>query len=530
LDRYDDAMRAGIRVLGPLEAEVEGARADLGGPLQRAVLALLLMERGRVVSVDRMIDQLWRGEPPPRAIASLQAYVSNLRRILEPGRARRAQARILVSAPPGYAVRLPDQAVDAWRFESLLTAARADAPGQPERARQELEQALALWRGPAYAEFADEEWATAEVVRLTEQHLAAQEAWAEVALRTGVAAEAVPAAEALIRQQPLREGSWRLLALSLWACDRQADALAALRRARRMLRDELGLEPGPALAEVEEAILGQRQELLRRVQPVPAPAESLARAAPASQAEGQTASQAEGQTASQTRDELFVGRGDELRAIAAAAAGHAGGVVLITGEGGAGKTRLLDQAVAHLAEAGWTVVAGSCPDAGGAPSAWAWTEALRALTTHVPPAEPAGVLGVLLDPDARPAGPGHGPNPRPDAATDTAAARFRLHQAVVAWLRQAAARRPVAVLLDDLHLADAETLVLLETVAAGLAGLPLLLMAAYRPAEAGGELEQALAVLARRSPARLPLTGLPAPDAAALISSVFGGPVEEHIV
>ncbi|HEX5287437.1 MAG TPA: BTAD domain-containing putative transcriptional regulator [Streptosporangiaceae bacterium] len=513
-------MTAGIRVLGPLEAEVEGARADLGGPLQRAVLALLLMERGRVVSVDRMIDQLWRGEPPPRAIASLQAYVSNLRRILEPGRARRAQARILVSAPPGYAVRLPDEAVDAWRFESLLTAARKDAPGQPERARQELEQALALWRGPAYAEFADEEWATAEVLRLTEQHLAAQEAWAEVALRTGAAAEAVPAAEALIRQQPLREGSWRLLALSLWACDRQADALAALRRARRMLRDELGLEPGPALAEVEEAILGQRQELLHRVQPLPAAPASQAYAAPASQADGQTP------------DELFVGRGDELRAIAAAAARHAGGVVLITGEGGAGKTRLLDQAVAYLMEAGWTVVTGSCPDAGGAPSAWAWTEALRALATHVPPAEPAGVLGVLLDPDARPAGPSTStsPSPWPDAAADTAAARFRLHQAVVAWLRQAAATRPVAVLLDDLHQADAETLALLETVAAGLAGSPLLLMTAYRPAEAGGELEQALGVLARRSPARLPLAGLPAPDAAALISSVYGGPVEEHIV
>jgi len=167
-------MRAGIRVLGPLEAEVEGARADLGGPLQRAVLALLLMERGRVVSVDRMIDQLWRGEPPPRAIASLQAYVSNLRRVLEPGRARRAQARILISAPPGYALRLPDEAVDAWRFESLLAAARKDAAGQPERARHDLGLAMALWRGPAYAEFADEEWAAAEVARLTEQHLAAR--------------------------------------------------------------------------------------------------------------------------------------------------------------------------------------------------------------------------------------------------------------------------------------------------------------------------------------------------------------------
>ena len=350
-------------------------------------------------------------------------------------------------------MRLPDEAVDAWRFESLLTAARKDAPGQPERARQELEQALALWRGPAYA-------------------------------------------------------------------------LAALRRARRMLRDELGLEPGPALAEVEDAIFGQRQEVLRRVQPLPAPAAaaSPASAAPASRAHAAPANQAEGQTP----DDLFVGRGDELRAIAAAAARHAGGVVLITGEGGAGKTRLLDRAVAHLAEVGWTVVTGSCPDAGGAPSAWAWTEALRALAAHVPPAEPAGPLGALLDPDARPAGPGR--RPRPDAAADAAAARFRLHQAVVAWLRQAAATRPVAVLLDDLRQADAETLALLETVAAGLAGSPLLLIAAYRPAESGGELEQALAVLARRSPARLSLAGLPAPDAAALISSVYGSPVEEHIV
>ena len=122
-------MTAGIRVLGPLEAEIDGTRADLGGPLQRAVLALLLMEHGRVVSVDRLIDQLWRGEPPPRAIASLQAYVSNLRRILEPGRAPRARPQVLVSAPPGYALRLPDEAVDAWRFESLLAAARWVQPG-----------------------------------------------------------------------------------------------------------------------------------------------------------------------------------------------------------------------------------------------------------------------------------------------------------------------------------------------------------------------------------------------------------------
>jgi AAA ATPase domain len=288
------------------------------------------------------------------------------------------------------------------------------------------------------------------------------------------------------------------------------------------------LEPGPALAEVEEAILGQRQEVLRRAQALPASQageptatrtgqeKEAARAREAARA--QEAAQAK--ELARAPDDLFVGRGDELRAIAAAAAQHTGGVVLITGEGGAGKSRLLDRAAGQLAETGWTVVTGTCPDAGGAPSAWAWTEALRALAEHAPPAGPAEALGTLLNPDERPAAPTH----------DAAAARFRLHQAVLAWLREAAAAGPVAVLLDDLHQADAETLALLETTSAGLAGSPLLLMAAYRPAEAGGELEQALAVLARRSPARLPLAGLPAPDAAALISSVYGGPVDEHIV
>ena len=128
-------MTAGVRVLGSLEAEVGGIQVDLGGPRQRAVLALLLTERTQVISVDRLIDQLWRGEPPPRAIASLQAYVSNLRRLLEPGRPPRAPAETLVSVPPGYALRLQAGAVDAWRFESLAAAARPAHPG-PGRGRR----------------------------------------------------------------------------------------------------------------------------------------------------------------------------------------------------------------------------------------------------------------------------------------------------------------------------------------------------------------------------------------------------------
>jgi DNA-binding SARP family transcriptional activator len=204
-----------IRVLGSMVAQVDGLAVDLGGPLQRAVLALLLVERGQVVSVDRMIDQLWRGEAPPRAIASLPSYVSNLRRLLEPGRAQRSPGRILVSTPPGYAMRLPADAVDAWRFERLLGQAQATADDDPAAARRCLAGALALWRGSAYAEFADENWAVAEAARLGELHLAARELSAQVTLRAGTAGEVVPAALLLTRQHPLREEGWRLLALAL---------------------------------------------------------------------------------------------------------------------------------------------------------------------------------------------------------------------------------------------------------------------------------------------------------------------------
>ncbi|WP_377506502.1 AfsR/SARP family transcriptional regulator [Micromonospora vulcania] len=123
-------------MLGPLEVEIDrGGTVDLGGPRQRAVLALLLSARGEVVSVGRMIEDLWRGEAPPQAIASIQAYVSHLRRLLEPARERRAPARVLVTAPPGYAIRVPADAVDAGRFESMLTEARSVGVVDPDRAR-----------------------------------------------------------------------------------------------------------------------------------------------------------------------------------------------------------------------------------------------------------------------------------------------------------------------------------------------------------------------------------------------------------
>ncbi|MDG6108083.1 AAA family ATPase [Dactylosporangium aurantiacum] len=517
-----------IRVLGPFSADVAGGAADLGGHRQKAVLALLVSAGGAVVSVDRMIDDLWRGEAPPRAIASLQAYVSNLRRVLEPDRERRAPARTLISAPPGYALRVPPDAVDAWRFESLLTAARAAAATEPGRARLQLRAALELWQGGAYAEFAEESWAQPAAARLEELRLAARELLLDVTLRTGGAAEAVAEAEVLTRHAPLREEAWRLLALSLWSTGRQADALAALRRARGILADELGLDPGAALVELEAAILGQRVELLDGLRtpdsPGPAAAEGVrATDSPGPAAvEGVRATDSPGPAAVEgvpaagdgvraqggagvarpaDHGEVFVGRQQELAALAGAAAeAVAAGprIALLSGEAGVGKTSVLGRFRQDLLDGGWLVAVGRCPEVDGAPPAWAWVEALRQLADVAPPGDLGPALAPLLE-DARSAASGDD--------TDVAAGRFRLHRAVRAWLARAAAARPVAIVLDDLHAADAETLLLLAS-AAELTDAPVLLVAALRPADNPERLAETMAVLARRSPVRVHLDGL----------------------
>jgi DNA-binding SARP family transcriptional activator len=426
-----------------------------------------------------MIDQLWRGVAPPRAIASLQAYVSNLRRLLEPGRSQRAPGRILVSAPPGYAVRLPAQAVDAWQFERLLGQAQAAPAGDPATARQCLTAGLALWHGSAYAEFAAEEWAVAEAARLGELHLAAWELWAQVTLRAGTAAEVVPATQVMTRQNPLREEGWRLLGLALWGSGRQGDALAALRRARQVLGDELGIDPGPALVELEEAILQQRLEVLhgalgRAGAALPATGASAAAGPQAGAASG-PGPDVPGQGTDAASGEVFLGRGDELTALrgAAGAARRAGSVVLVIGEAGIGKSSLLSRAREQLTADGWIVVAGSCPETDGVPPAWAWVQALRALAHRVPPADAAPALAPLLE------------DSEPPTPADAASGRFRLHRAVASWLRAAVAASPVAVFLDDLHNADTETLALLESATSELADCPVLMVGAYRPADAG---------------------------------------------
>ncbi|WP_308201412.1 BTAD domain-containing putative transcriptional regulator [Sphaerisporangium perillae] len=247
-----------FHALGPFRALLQDTVLDLGGQRQQAVLARLLVAHGRAVPMSVLIDELWPGEPPAQALSTIQGYVSRLRRALEPDRAPREEAAVLVTAPPGYALRTGTEAVDTWLFEKLVRA----EPGEDAAAVWErMERALALWRGPALAEFADLPWAAAEAMRLDELRLMAVEHRADAALRLGRAAAAIPDLEAHASAHPLREEAWRLLALALYRAGRQGDALGALRRARTLLREELGLDLGTTLQRLERDILAQAAHL-----------------------------------------------------------------------------------------------------------------------------------------------------------------------------------------------------------------------------------------------------------------------------
>ncbi|WP_341716797.1 BTAD domain-containing putative transcriptional regulator [Micromonospora sp. FIMYZ51] len=247
-------MQVSFGVLGPVVAwDSAGAPLDLKGPKHRAVLARLLVARGRVVPVDRLVDDLWQ-EPAPGAVASVRTFVAALRRALEPQRPPREAARLLVTEGPGYALRAASDAVDAWRFADEVSAA-STAP--PHAAVERLDRALGWWRGPAYAGLDDEPWALVERSRLEQLRLNAIEQRAEARLTVGRASDVVPDLDAHVAEHPWREEAWRLLALALYRAGRQGDALAVLRRARSLLREQLGIDPGPRLRGLETDILRQ---------------------------------------------------------------------------------------------------------------------------------------------------------------------------------------------------------------------------------------------------------------------------------
>ncbi|MEW9528388.1 BTAD domain-containing putative transcriptional regulator [Microbispora sp. NPDC049125] len=491
-----------VRVLGHIGAEISGRPADLGTALQRAVMARLVCAQGHVVSTDRFIDDLWNGQPPPRALAALQVYVSNLRRVVEPGRAPRTPARVLVSVPPGYRLALEADEVDAWRFPRLVDAAAALlVQGRPAEALDAVDEALSLWTGRPYAEFADEEWAVPEVVHLEELRAVAVEHRAEAGLALGRHTEVIPELERHVSAHPLRENAVRLLALSYYRAGRQGDALAALRRTRTLLADQLGVDPGPALRGLEADILAQAPSLdLTPAAPAPAPPAVV----PPMRARPPTPSR-------------MVGRTGELGRLAAAAAQAGDGfrIAWLGGDAGAGKSTLADALVRHLTERGWRAVVGRCPETtGGVPPAWAWSEVLRDLAaTTPPPPETAARLAPLLTDDAAPVG------------------QFWLARAVGDYLEGVPG--PLLIVLEDVHRADEETLQLLRHLAVRLAGTPVLVLLTHRPAEAGADLVTTRAALAVQAAEDVTLGGLAEDEVARLLmerSGVEVGPATARTI
>jgi DNA-binding SARP family transcriptional activator len=247
-----------FRILGPLEVRDGDRVLSLGGVRQRAVLAILLLHANQVVSGERLIDELWGEEPPKAAAASLRVFVAGLRKALEPRRGRRSAGQVLVTRPPGYLLSVGQGQLDLQQFERLLGQGRqALADGTAESAAVTLREALSLWRGPALADFAYEPFAQAPIARLEELHVTALELRIEADLALGRHSELVGELEALVVEHPLRERLRGQLMLALYRSGRQSEALEAYRRARHALVEELGIEPSPALQELERAILRQ---------------------------------------------------------------------------------------------------------------------------------------------------------------------------------------------------------------------------------------------------------------------------------
>ncbi|MGH3080713.1 MAG: BTAD domain-containing putative transcriptional regulator [Gaiellaceae bacterium] len=243
-----------FRILGPFEVSEGGQTLEVGTGKQRALLALLVLRAGEVVSTDRLIDALWGEDPPTSALNSVHSYVSHLRKALGNGR--------LQTRGRGYILALNSEALDCRRFERLLGEGRALlAAGEAEAAADALRGALALWRGPPLSDFASEPFAHGEIARLEELRLTALEERIEADLALGRHGELVPELESLVREHPLRERLRAQLMLALYRAGRQVEALAAYQQARRTLGEELGLEPGRALQELERSILRQDAEL-----------------------------------------------------------------------------------------------------------------------------------------------------------------------------------------------------------------------------------------------------------------------------
>jgi WD40 repeat protein/DNA-binding SARP family transcriptional activator len=440
-------MRFGV--LGPLEARAGGELLTIKGVKERRLLGCLLSRANSVLPVGDIIEALWGADPPRSAAKSVQVYVVRVRKMLGGAAGENA---LISRLGRGYVLRVARDQVDALEFADLVARAReAAAAGAHGVAATVLRDALGLWRGAAYADFQDTWFGVTEAVRLEEMRLAALEARIDADLALGRHAEVTAEIEAVVRECPLRERFWAQLMVALYRSGRQSDALLAFRRARDCLVEEIGVEPGPELQALEAAVLAHDPGL--------AVAGAAAAAPPELPAELRRA------------DPLFVAREDAmscLRGLWADAERGRGGLVLVTGPAGIGRTRLAAE-LAHHAHA----------------------------------------RGAVVHLRSGPARAGDGPS-QPGSIVE------------------AAAGRPVLLILDDVDRPGPETVALLEAPAAEVPRLSLLVVATYDPACADSRLH---AVELRAGHGhRLALPRLEAADAALIVRRCLGAEAEPGVV
>ncbi|MEW2530352.1 BTAD domain-containing putative transcriptional regulator [Streptomyces sp. NPDC047071] len=553
---------------------VHGRPLELGPPRQRAVLALLLISAGSVVSVDSIITQIWGDTPPAAAHATLQSYVSRLRKLLADCVLPDGSRPRLHYRQPGYALAIDPEHVDVHSFErSARAGVRLAQEGRVEEAHGLLSTLLDGWHGAPYDELNAYDFAVHEAARLEQLRLSALEAWAQCALGLGGEEDVLHTLAQEARRNPLRERLIGLYMHAQYRLGRQADALRTYERTRRALADEIGADPGKELAALHAAILRQ-DGCLDRVPGAMATASGAtgsasgataaavgghsSAAAPAAVAPRSPAAAEPGRIMippprlrpGRGRDvgarpggcggtrPVLVGRDEEVRALSEAATGafHSSGrVAFVVGEAGSGKTRLVSE-LAGTVPHGVHVVWSSCSESEDKPDYWPWTTLLRRLN-QLWPERVRRLPGWVRHSVARllPELASDGcdlPHPRPLPEPLTRDARFTLHDAVCQTLL-CTVREPTIIVVEDVDRADAPSLAVLRLLVEQVRTAPVLLAVTSRTFRLAhdGALRRAAAVILQSPDARrIPLKPLDLPATLSLVESTLGETPAPHLL
>lgn len=490
-----------FRVLGSLQV-VDGDRpVDIGPRKQRAVLAVLLLASGRVVSVDRLIDAVWGDDAPASATASLQAYISNLRRALRDGTHGQVASPI-VRQPPGYFLAPDAGRRDLAEFaESAGRAAAALEAGDWHRALDAADAALGLWRGPFLADFRDEPWAAEEATRAEQQRVECLDVRVAALLALGRIPQALTAAADLRSADPLADRGCWLQMLTLYRAGRTSDALETYTRHAHLLDEELGIEPGGALRNLQTAILRQAPELAAWPRS-PEWSGAVQVVTPAAPDAGPVEVRV---TTSEPVRGVLIGRDRELAVAGGVLADVAAGAarwLVFSGPPGIGKTRLAEELVERLRVGGGRAIWVSCPDERATPPWWPMRQLVRALG--------ADADEVLQVP--------------PHADPDTA--RFVVYERIQALLEATPAM--LAVVVDDVQWADSTSASALAYIAGTLRDRPVAMILTVREGEHSAEVARLLATIARGDRNRhVTVSALSTEDVAALVNNVADDPVSD---